>query len=50
VALPISADRILKLSNNTRFSASRIERELGFKPRVELRQGLAEMINQDFKP
>ncbi len=50
VALPISADRILKLSNNTRFSASRIERELGFKPRVELREGLAEMINQDFKP
>lgn len=50
VALPISADRILKLSNNTRFSASRIERELGFIPRVELREGLAEMINQDFNP
>jgi UDP-glucose 4-epimerase len=48
IALPISSDRILKLSNNTRFSAAKIERELGFKPRVELREGLAEMINQEF--
>jgi nucleoside-diphosphate-sugar epimerase len=49
IALPISADRVLKLSNGTRFSAARIERELGFKPRVGLREGLAEVINQDFK-
>lgn len=49
VALPISADRVLKLSNNTRFSAARIEREFGYKPRVELREGLAKMINQNFK-
>lgn len=49
VVLPISADRVIKLSNHTRFSAARIERELGFKPRVELREGLAEVINQDFK-
>lgn len=48
IPLPISADRISKLSNNTRFSAARIERELGFKPRVELREGLAEVINKDF--
>lgn len=49
VALPISADRVIKLSNHTCFSAVRIERELGFKPCVELREGLAEVINQDFK-
>lgn len=50
VALPISADRILKLSNNTRFSAAKIERELGFKPRVTLREGLAKVINPDSSP
>ncbi len=46
IALPISADRILKLSNNTRFSGNRIERELGFKPRVTLREGLAKVIHE----
>lgn len=48
IALPISADRVLKLSNNTRFSAARIERELGFKPCVELREGLANIISENF--
>jgi UDP-glucose 4-epimerase len=47
-ALPISADQVLKLSNNSRFSAAKIERELGFKPRVELREGLAKVINENF--
>jgi nucleoside-diphosphate-sugar epimerase len=48
IALPISADHVLKLSSNTCFSAARIERELGFKPRVELREGLAKVINEKF--
>lgn len=49
VNLPISADRIRKLSSNTRCNAAKIEQELGFKPRVNLREGLAETINTDFK-
>ncbi|MCG3162950.1 MAG: Aurachin B dehydrogenase [Acidobacteria bacterium] len=41
--LPISADRIRKLSSNTRCSSAKIGRELGFKPRVTLREGLNEV-------
>jgi nucleoside-diphosphate-sugar epimerase len=39
--LPISADRIRKLSSNNRYSSAKIEHELGFKPRVTLREGLS---------
>lgn len=41
--LPISADRVRKLSSNTRCSSAKIGRELGFKPRVTLREGLNEV-------
>ncbi len=50
IRLPISSDRIRKLSNNTIFSAAKIERELSFKPRIALREGLAKIIEEDFKP
>jgi nucleoside-diphosphate-sugar epimerase len=45
LSLPISVDRIRKLSSNTRYSAAKIERELGFQPRVTLREGLIEIID-----
>lgn len=41
IELPISSDRVRKLSSNTVFSSAKIERELGFKPRITLREGLA---------
>lgn len=44
--LPLSADRVRKLANNTRYSADKIARELGFKPRIGLREGLAQVISQ----
>lgn len=44
--LPISSDRVCKLSSNTVFSAAKIERELGFIPRVALREGLANAFRQ----
>lgn len=44
IGLPISSDRIRKLSSNTIYSSAKIEHELGFKPRVALREGLAEII------
>ena len=44
--LPISSDRVRKLSSNTVFSAAKIERELGFIPRVALREGLANELKQ----
>jgi nucleoside-diphosphate-sugar epimerase len=44
--LPISTDRIRKLSSTTCYSAARIERELGFKPRVTLREGLADAVEE----
>lgn len=46
VNLPISYDRVCKLSSNTVFSAAKIERELGFKPRIVLREGLANNLGQ----
>lgn len=45
VKLPLSADRVRKLTSNTRYSAARIERELGFTPRVALRDVLPDLIN-----
>jgi len=47
ISLPISTDRVRKLSCNTCFCAAKIERELGFKPRVTLREGLAELIKNE---
>lgn len=49
INLPISSDRIRKLSNNTVYSSAKIEHELGFKPRIALREGLAEAIRNDLK-
>lgn len=43
--LPLSADRVRKLTSNTRYSAAKLERELGFKPRVALRDVLPALIN-----
>lgn len=42
--LPVSADQIRKLASNTRYSGERIQRELGFKPRVGLEEGIASAI------
>ncbi len=47
IALPITSDRVRKLSSNTVFSSAKIERELDFKPRVTLREGLAQAIEND---
>jgi nucleoside-diphosphate-sugar epimerase len=44
--LPISADRIRKLSSTTWYSAAKIERELGFKPRVTFREGVNEIVEE----
>ena len=44
--LPISSDQVRKLSSNTVFQAAKIERELGFIPRVALRDGLANELKQ----
>jgi nucleoside-diphosphate-sugar epimerase len=44
VTLPVSADQIRKLASNTRYSGERIRRELGFKPRVGLEEGIASAI------
>lgn len=44
--LPISSDRVRKLSSNTVFSAAKIERQLGFIPRVALHEGLANELKQ----
>jgi nucleoside-diphosphate-sugar epimerase len=42
--LPVSADQIRKLASNTRYSGERIRRELGFRPRVGLEEGIASAI------
>ena len=44
VDLPLTADRVRKLSMSTRFRGDRIGRELGFTPRQSLRQGLEEVV------
>lgn len=46
IQLPISSDRVRKLSSNTVFRAAKIERELGFKPRTTLREVLATELRQ----
>lgn len=43
-SLPISLDRIRKLAQNTRFDSSRITKELGVSPLIDLRHGLGEEI------
>lgn len=45
--LPLSADRVRKLAGNTRYSAAKIERELGFRPGVELKQRLAHLLRRE---
>ena len=47
IALPITSDRVRKLSSNTVFSSAKIERELDFKPRVTLREALAQAVQDD---
>ena len=47
INLPISSGRIRKLSSNTIYSSAKIEQGLGFKPRVALREGLAEAIKNN---
>lgn len=42
--MPISRDRVRKLAQHTRYSSARIARELGYHPRLTLREGLREMI------
>lgn len=42
--LPISAERVRKLAQSTRYSSDRIARELGYVPRRTLAEGLREMI------
>lgn len=45
--LPLSSDRVRKLGGNTRYSAAKIERELGFRPGVELKQRVAHLLHQE---
>ena len=45
--LPLSADRVRKLAGNTRYSAAKIERELGFRPGVELKQSVAHLLRRE---
>jgi nucleoside-diphosphate-sugar epimerase len=44
VTLPVSGDQVRKLASNTRYSGERIRRDLGFKPRVGLEEGIASAI------
>ena len=44
--LPISTDNVRKLAASTRCSAEKIRRELGFTPKVSLRDGLAEVVRE----
>lgn len=41
---PISVDRVRKLSSNTCYSGERIRRELGFNPRLTLKEGLRNIL------
>jgi nucleoside-diphosphate-sugar epimerase len=49
LTLPLSADRVRKLAGNTRYSARKIERELGFRPGVELRQRVSILVGETLK-
>lgn len=44
VTLPVSGDQIRKLASSTRYSGERIRRDLGFRPRVGLEEGIASAI------
>jgi UDP-glucose 4-epimerase len=44
VQLPLTSDRIRKLSMSTQHRGDRIRRELGFTPRQSLREGLEQVI------
>ena len=44
--LPISESRVYKLTATTLYSAAKIQRELGFTPRVSLREGLVKIIGE----
>ena len=44
VTLPVSGDQVRKLASNTRYSGERIRRDLGFRPRVGLEEGIASAI------
>ena len=41
---PLSVRRIDALVKRARYSSSKIEKELGYKPRVSIEQGIAELI------
>lgn len=43
--LPLSAERVRKLAQTTRYCSDRIRQELHYHPRQNLRDGLAEMID-----
>ncbi len=47
LSLPLSTDRVRKLAGHTRYSAAKLERELGFRPGVELKQGLARLLRRE---
>ncbi|MBP6821668.1 MAG: NAD-dependent epimerase/dehydratase family protein [Acidobacteria bacterium] len=49
ISSSVSSDRIRKLSSNTVCRSAKIEHELGFKPRVALREGLAEAIKSNLE-
>lgn len=42
--LPLTRDRVKKLASNTSYSGERIRQELGFRPRLSLRDGLKEIL------
>ncbi len=44
INLPLSADLVRKLASQTVYSSAKIESELGYWPRISMRQGLAEAI------
>jgi UDP-glucose 4-epimerase len=44
IQLPLTSDRVRKLSMSTRFRGDRIRSELGFAPRQSLRDGLEQII------
>jgi len=47
LSLPLSTYRVRKLAGHTRYSAAKLERELGFRPGVELKQGLARLLRRE---
>jgi nucleoside-diphosphate-sugar epimerase len=47
---PLSLDRVRKLARNTCYSGERIRHELGFTPRLDLREGLREILGRPDGP